>query len=345
MPALEKVDLRCAGQMKDSVLEYVMGRECRIRHLQLDACNLISDGCWKRFFERCGARLEVLKLSNLDVTMGDDTVAHLVRHCPNLRSLKLTECWKPGGESLRAIAQLGRLEHLSLHFLRPTDGAADELVQLIERVGANLRTLSLRGFREADDRVLAAIHGRCRQLRKLRLTDNAVFTDQGFAGLFRDWDNPGLRIVDLSGTRDVDSANPDGPAEPIGLASEGFRALMRHSGRTVRRLNISACRHISFAALSAGFGGEDDQQPGPEKQVDGAGEEDTEDKELEALEALEELDVSFQPQMDDYLVGRLLRRCGRLRKVIALGCFRVRDVEVPAGVALIGGVNAQRSIA
>ena len=320
MPFVKKVDFRFASQMKDSALEYVIGRESHITHLQLDSCNLISDKCWQKFFETHGSKLEVLKLSNLDVTMGDDTIAHLVKHCPNLRFLKLKDCWKPGDASLASIATLTKLEHLSLGLVQPTSQSS--LLNLISATGPNLRTLSLRNCKSADDEILNMIHLRCSNLTKLRLSDNSTFTDKALASLFTAWHNRGLTTIDLSGTRDVDNATPDGPEdEPIGLASSGFKSMMKHSGNTVCSLNIASCRHISFDAFSEVF---DEGKTYPN---------------------LSELDISFQTCIDDFLVGRIFRACPALKKVIAFACFQVRDVDVPAGVALIGGMNANRSIA
>ncbi|KAL1999064.1 hypothetical protein VTN02DRAFT_5109 [Thermoascus thermophilus] len=318
MPSLANVNLRFAGQMKDNVLDYMMTRNTSIKRLQLDAANLVSDACWRQLFRTCGGRLESLKLSNLDSSLDDESVQVMSEHCTNLRRLKLKECWKPGDESLRAIAKLPHLEHLSLNFLRETK--CDNLVEVVEKLGPNLQTLSLDGFHDADDRFLDAIHRQCRRLSKLRFADNAVCTDKGYVSLFTDWPNPPLTFVDLSSTRDVDNQNPDGPPEPVGLASQGFIALMKHSGSQIQTLNISSCRHISRAAFEEVFA------------------------KGNTYPHLKELDISFQTVMDDYLVNCIFRCCPAMKKLIAFACFGVRDVRVPAGVALIGGLSAQDNI-
>lgn len=318
MPSLSNVNLRFAGQIKDSVLEYMIQRNIQIKHLCLDAANLVSDACWRLLFQKSGSRLESLKLSNLDSSLNDETVEEMCRSCTALRRLKLKHCWKTSDTSLRAISTLTSLEHLSLGFIRETD--VDTLLEVVKRLGPNLRTLSLEGFPDADDRLLENIHGKCRLLSKLRLSDNAVFTDKGFVQLFKNWPNPPLKFVDLSSTRDVDYSNPDGPSDPTGLASEGFIALMRHSGSMIQKLNISSCRHISRAAFEEVFS-EDKRYP-----------------------YLKELDISFHTVMDDYLVNCIIRCCPAIKKLIAFACFNVREVRIPIGVALIGGLKAQDSI-
>jgi DNA repair protein RAD7 len=309
MPSLVHVNLRFAGQMKDKVMQYMMDRNSSIKHLQLDAANLVSDACWRQLFQTLGPRLESLKLSNLDYSLDDETVKVMATHCTNLRRLKLKECWKPGDDSLCAIADLSNLEHLSLEFIQETKG--DNIVHVIEQIGPKLQTLSLQSFHAAEDRLLDVIHRQCRRLSKLRFTGNAVCTDKAYTDLFTHWSNPPLVFVDLSSTRDVDNSHPDGPADPIGLASDGFIALMKHSGSKVRTLNISSCRHISHSAFETVFGSET------------------------VYPQLKELDISFQSTVDDYLVNCIFKSCPALKRLTAFACFEARDVHVPVGVALL----------
>lgn len=318
MPKLVHVNLRFAGQMKDRVFDYMMDRRLKIKHLQLDSANLVSDGCWRQFFMKLGSQLEGLRLSNLDCSFDDETVEIMSRQCSNLRRLKLTQCWKVGDKALTALGGLASLEHLSLDLLQEVQPTT--VIGLVEQLGPHLRTLSLQSFQESDDKLLEAIHRRCRRLEKLRLADNALCTDKSYANLFSAWLNPPLRYVDLSSTRDVDNANPDGPPDPIGLASEGFVALMDHSGSRLERLNISSCRHISRHAFEKVFNGD------------------------RTYPALTELDISFLTVMNDYLVTSLFQCCPALKKLTAFACFNVNNVRVPAGVALIGGLRAQDSI-
>ncbi|KAL3437987.1 hypothetical protein BDV09DRAFT_140304 [Aspergillus tetrazonus] len=319
MPALTSVNLRFAGQLKDDVIDYMLDRNLSIRHLQLDSANLVSDLRWRQVFQKLGDKLETLRLSNLDSSLDDESIEVMCKHCTGLRRLKLTHCWRMCDRSLRAISTLPSLEHLSLDLIQETK--TDSLVELVSRLGSNLRSLSLRGFSSADDTLLEMIHNKCRHLRKLRFSDNSVCTDKGFNELFLNWSNAPLEIVDLSSTRDVDNTNPNGPPDAIGLASNGFAALMRHSGSAIRILNIASCRHISYAAFEEAFA-EGKNYPN-----------------------LEELDVSFHGVMDDYLVGRIFQCCPAIQKVVAFACFSVREPRVPKGVSLIGGLRTQDSLA
>ena len=315
---MQNLNLRNAGQFKDEVVDYIIERDVPIRNLQLEASNLVSNGKWAEFFENCGHRLESLKLSWLDYSMDDETFTGLISHCPNIRRLKMKKCFRLGDVALGAMSRLRQLEHLSLHF--PMATTPNVLADLISSVGPGLRTLSLEGFSDADDNVLSMIHSSCTQLNKLRFTENDFCTDAGFTSLFIDWSNPALAFIDLSSNRSVDYAVPDGPEDPLGLASGGFEALMGHSGSRLERLDISSCRHIAYGSFSKVFDGKQ-QYP-----------------------VLKDLNISFLTKIDTSIVAGIFRSCPELIKVTAFGCFNVTDVAVPKGVALIGVPNAQDSI-
>ena len=291
----------------------------KIRHLHLGAANLVSDKAWRKVFKSQGLKLESLKLSELNDSLDDESVVQLVHQCPNLIRLKLKKCDHLTEASLYSIAKLKKLEHLSLNIAN--DSSPESLIHLIQSLGPNLRTLSLEHMHEANDTVLSAIHDSCVHLRKLRFMDNTICTDSGFSSLFTNWFNPPIPFLDLSKTRDIDNQNPEGPVDDaIGLASNGFIALMAHTGPKLDRLNISSCRHITFDALSHVFDGKK-QYP-----------------------LLRDLDISFLNKVDDYLVGCIFKCCPSLAKLAVFACFKVKEVRIPRGVAVVGMPNAQDSM-
>lgn len=318
VPKVQNLNLRNAGQFKDEVVDYMIERDVPVRILQLEAANLVSNRKWAEFFKKSGHRLESLKLSWLDYSMDDDTFRDLIRDSPNVKRLKLKKCFRLGDIALGAMTGLRHLEHLSLHFSTATSPGV--LADLVSSIGSSLLTLSLEGFSDADDHVLSTIHSSCTQLSKLRFTENDCCTDAGFASLFTDWSNPALAFIDLSSNRSVDYAVPDGPKDPVGLASGGFEAMMGHSGSCLERLNISSCRHITYESFSKVFDGKE-QYP-----------------------ALKDINISFLTKIDTLIVAGMFRSCPELSKVTAFGCFNVTEVAIPKGVALIGVPNAQDSI-
>ncbi|GAB7355685.1 hypothetical protein MBLNU459_g6388t1 [Dothideomycetes sp. NU459] len=317
-PHIKRLVIRNACQFKDEVMDYMIEKCDKLTSIQLYAANLVSDAMWKRLFERYGAQLEALKLSWLDAAFDDDAVHELVKNCPNLQRLKLKLCRRLSNASITAISTMQSLTHLSLQ--TSLEITPEALVTLVHSIGPNLRTLSLEKFLDADDAVLAAIRTSCTRLSKFRLQENDVATDSGFAHLFTGWSNPPLTFADFSSTRDIDNNNPTGPEDAIGLAAQGFRALMAHSGSTLVDLSIASCRHIPLQAFHDVFLA-DATYPN-----------------------LENINISFCNTVDTSVVAGIFKSCPRLRKVIAFGCFDVMDVVVPRGIALIGVPKAQDAI-
>ncbi|KOS36117.1 hypothetical protein ACN38_g13184, partial [Penicillium nordicum] len=95
-----------------------------------------------------------------------------------------------------------------------------------------------------------------------------------------------------------------------------YFALMEHSGSKVRHLNIASCRHVSYEAFEQVFA------------------------EGKMYPNLKYLDISFSTVLDDYLTQCIFRCCAALQRLVVFACFKIRDVYIPKGVALIGTVGA-----
>ena len=295
-----------------------MERNISLRQLRLDAANLVTDAKWDEFFTRMGHRLESLELSWLDFAMGDDNVAQIVDTCSQLQTLKLKKVFRITDVSLEHLSRMPNLTQLSLS---PTSSVStNAITALVFALGSQLTQLSLHRLQDADDVLLEAIHLRCRKLSRLCLAENDSCTDAGFAGLFTDWSNPPLKSINFTRTRSIDSSMPDGPEDTVGLGPEGFKAMMAHSGKRLERINISSCRHIDRDTLCEVFDG------------------------TKKYPCLKDVDVSFVSKVDSDVVVGMMKSCPALQKVAAFCCFDVRDVVVPAGVALIGVPTAQDSI-
>ena len=319
MPDLESVNLRFAGQFKDMSLRYMVSTCKKIKHLQLGGTNLISNVAWIELFENLGPQLESLKISELNDSLDDITLEAMVKTCTNLRRLKLRSCSHITGAGIVSLASLKRLEHFSIAV--GLDADADILKVLVDNLGPNLQTLSLEGFSEADDEVVERIHTRCSKLKKLRFTGSNMCSDAAFAALFTNWSNSPLSFIDMADNRDIDSNAPHGPQDcPIGLGSEAFKALMKHSGHTLAKMNMHSCRHISAEALMGVFDGKT-QYP-----------------------QLKEIDFSFVASVDDVVLTGMFRSCPALTKLAVFACFNAREVRVPRGLAVIGLPNAQDNI-
>lgn len=318
VPNVSKIVLSNACQLKDPAVEYMLDKCHNLKHLHLYAANLVSNEMWSKAFREAGQNLEVIKLKWLDATFDDHIVADMINYCPKLDRLKLKHCRRIGEAGMDAISSAENLQHLSLRTNQEI--GTPILLNLISKRGPNLRTLSLECFIDADDTVLAAIRSSCPHLSKLRFSENDTATDAGFVTLFENWSNPPLAFIDFNSTRDVDNNNPHGPEDAIGLASAGFKSMMAHSGIALRYLNIASCRHIELSAFLDVFNG--------------------------AVEypALDYIDISFCSRVDNSVIAGIFKSCPSLKKLVAFGCFDVRDVVVPRNVTLIGVPRAQDAI-
>ncbi|KIV95315.1 hypothetical protein PV10_02985 [Exophiala mesophila] len=321
MPNVETVNLRFAGQLKNNVIEYMADKCKKIRHLQMGAANLVSDESWIKLCAALGPNLESLKLSELNDSFKDDTVKQIVKHCPNLRRLKLRSCSHMTEASIKHLANLSKLEHLTLAVAQQ-DTSPTSLVSLVTSLGPNLRTLCLEDYIELDDAVINAIRDNCKNLSKLRITGSSTVSDQAFSELFGGTSViPPLSYADLSDNRDIDNMRPDGPEDaPIGFGDQGLQSLMLHSGDKIHSLNLKADRHISHAALLATFDG------------------------VKKYPFLSDVDLSFVTQIDDVVMSGIFKSCPALSKLVVFACFNARASRIPAGIAVIGLPNAQDNI-
>ena len=291
--------------------------------IQLLGANLVSNDKWAELFIARGQDLKSFKTEWLDAAFDDQAVEALATFCPNIERLKLERCKQIGEDSVDAIARMQHLKHLTLRYYK--DVSRDKLIHLITSIGGNLRTLCLEHFLDSTvdptDDVLETIHDKCHHLSKFRFTENHECSDAGYVNLFSNWNNPPLRYIDVNSTRDLDNTNPDGPEDyPIGLASNGFRELMSHSGQRLEFLDISSCRHISHATFAEIFDG------------------------TRQYPYLSEINLSFCPVVDTEIIAGIFRSCPQIKKVVTFGCFQVTDVVVPRGIILIGAPKAQDQI-
>ncbi|KUJ07756.1 DNA repair protein-like protein Rad7 [Mollisia scopiformis] len=317
VPTIKHLRLRNAVQFKNKVMDHLLGTTVELESLSLLGANLIDDERWDQFLTEKGSHLRELKVYWTDGHFGNEQLELLPKTCPDLRRLKVVHNQKVTDEGIAHIADLANLKYLTLEITTPRVNTTPKpYVQVINSIGAGLRTLSLTDIPYVDDSVLGAIHDSCKDLSKLRLVDNETFTDEGFANLFTEWRNPPLTFLDLHKCRHIDAAEPRENPDSIGLGSLGFQALMAHSGESLKHLNVHSCRHISLEAFESVFAAD------------------------KTYPELLTIDLSFCQQVNDFVAGSIFRSCPKLKTLKVFGNFGVRDVRVPKGKILIGVPNA-----
>lgn len=315
VPSMKSLKIKYAVQFKDEVMEYLLSRDqIELEGFHLHGANLLSNDMFKKFLIAKGQPLQRLQVYYTDKHFDDECLALLKETTPLLKRFKVSNNQMVSGDGIRELAKLEHLQHLSTHLHKTVH--SDIWVEVVGHIGAGLRTLSFRMTPELDNTVLDAIHNSCRSLTKLRITDSEVMTDAGFVRLFTDWQNPGLAFLDLQKCRYIDPQKPRENPDKLGLCSEGFKALMAHSGHRLRYLNVHACRHISRDAFEEVFS--------PDK----------------TYPELKEFEVSFCEEITDFIVGSIFRSCPNMRELNVFGCMRLKDVRVPRGKILVGMPNA-----
>jgi len=314
-PDLTNLKIKNGIQFKDEVMDYMMSRDFQLQKFYLHGANLLSDEKWIEYLSKKGKHLQSLRVYWTDKHVTDNMMEQLQDYCPSLKALKIAHNQQVSGKGVKTLANLPNLEYLSLELQKAVH--PDVYVEILSKIGLQLKTFSLSIVPDVDNTVLDAIHHHCRSLRKLRITESEHCTDEGFARLFTGWENPGLEFLDLEKCRQLDSDQPRSNEKNVGLCSNGFRALMAHSGQTLRRLNVHACRHISREAFEDVFA--EDQR----------------------YTKLEEMEISFCEEVNDFIVGCIYRCCPNLRILNIFGCMLVKDVRVPKGKILVGLPNAK----
>ena len=314
VPNLKKLKACNAIHFEDEVMDYLISRRIELEEFYLHGANLLSESKWNEFLEVKGKSLRSLKVYWTDKHFNDASVAALEFACPSLERLKIAHNERVAGEGIKSIAKIKNLRHLSLDLRQHIH--SDVFVGLLNDIGVSLETFSLARVADIDNTVLDALHNKCRSLRKLRITESEVMTDDGFVRLFKGWKNRELIFVDLQKCRQVDAAHPRQNPHNIGLCSQGFSALMEHSGRTLEHVNVHGCRNITAAAFESVF------SPG------------------KTYPELKTLEISFCEEVTDFIVGSIFRSCPNLRELNVFGCMKVKDVKVPRGKLLVGVPNA-----
>ncbi|KAI0490868.1 hypothetical protein F4859DRAFT_520532 [Xylaria cf. heliscus] len=314
VPRLTKLKLRNAIQFTDTVMQYLTTRNIALESIYIHGANLLREDAWTDFLTKKGTHLKGLQIYYTDKHFNNKVVSLLPSVCPNLTRLKICHNQQLSDEGIECIAKLDQLEHLSLQCVKKT--TTDPYINVIQNIGPQLQTFSIEKVSDVDDRLLDAIHEKCTNLSKLRITESEFMTDAGFARLFRGWKNKPLSFLDLQKCRHVDAAKPRANEHMVGLCSQGFEALMEHSGSGLQYLNVHACRHIPRETFEKVFSGD------------------------KTYAQLRHLEISFCEEVNDFVVGCIFRSCPNVKEVNVFGCMKVKDVRVPRGKILVGVPNA-----
>ncbi len=268
----------------------------KLKHLELFGPFLVRKEGWMEFFKARGKALEGLSVTQ-SPRIDLETMEVLVKHCPNLRVLKLSEIGQLDSNFLVPLGKLKKLESLAITSPGATAISDEAVDELLAAVGKNLTSLDLSNNTELSDELLVSIAASCPKLTHLALT-HVDLSDAAVGRFFRDLKakrRPGLVHIDLEKGHD--------------LAHEALTALIAHSGRTVRWLNLMGWRNV------------------PADDVAG----------LVACPNLTYLDLGWCRHVTDFTLKDLLEGCPALTHVRVWGCNNLTDrVPRKRGVRVVG---------
>ncbi|KAI0883194.1 RNI-like protein [Annulohypoxylon maeteangense] len=312
---MKQLKLYNAIQFRDEAVEYLIGRNFNLESLYLSGANLLTEKGWTDYLKAKGGHLKSLRVYFTDQEFNRNVLAAIKHFCLSLERLKICHNQQVSDDELECIASIQTLRHIGLHLVKETTTRI--YISIINHLGKNLETFSIRTVPQVGDGLLEAIHANCTRLSKLRITHSEAMTDAGFVKLFTGWKNKPLKFIDFEKCLPIANANPQENTKMVGLHSNGFQAMMNHSGLGLKKLNIHCCRYISGEAF---------------EEVFALG---------KIYPDLLDLEVSFCESVTDYIVGLIFKSCPRLQKLNVFGCMKVSDPRVPRGKFLVGLQNAK----
>lgn len=277
-PNLVKLNLQYCGQMATDTL-VAWGRQLtRLSSLELFGPFLVRREGWIEFFKARGEHLEELIVTQSPrIDLG--TVDEMVKACPNLRVLKLSEIGKLEDDFLGPLADLGKLEVLAITAPGGPPLSDDAVGDLLAAIGSTLVDLDLSYNSELTDRVLGSIAQSCPNLTRLSLA-HVDLTDAGVAAFFnrlKKENAPGLTHLNLEKGHDLGSAALD--------------AIVNHSGETLHTLSLMGWRNVSAESVAA----------------------------LSACKNLVDLDLGWCRQVTDFTLKAILEGCDAIERIHVWG--------------------------
>ncbi|WVN87558.1 uncharacterized protein L203_102741 [Cryptococcus depauperatus CBS 7841] len=235
-PNLQYIRLDLVGQMSTEVISHWSKMLKKLKRLELYGPFLVRKEGWIEFVKAIGKQLEGFLVTQ-SPRIDEETVGELVKCCPTLREVRLSEVIL-NSSMIRMLHPLSNLTSLDLS--SPAESLSDDtIIELLKKIGATLETLVLADNSSLTDQVLPVIAETCPNLRRLSLRNLVELTDDGVADFFKTLKSNrhvGFSWIDLEKGHDLKDA--------------ALRALIEHSGEAVEWLSLLGWREITLETLN-----------------------------------------------------------------------------------------------
>ncbi|GAV53116.1 hypothetical protein ZYGR_0AI03980 [Zygosaccharomyces rouxii] len=155
-PHLTEISLQMCGQLNNEALLYMAEQLPNLKSVKLDGPFLINEATWDQFFQSMSGRLSEFHISNTH-RFTDSSISSLLRHCGN-QLVSLHFCRLDSVSNYALIPQYlqnPQFHTLGIEYPYNEEDVNDMVImQLLERVGTNLRYLSLNGCLELTDNAI-----------------------------------------------------------------------------------------------------------------------------------------------------------------------------------------------
>ncbi|KAI9498330.1 hypothetical protein BDB00DRAFT_867489 [Zychaea mexicana] len=311
-PNLKSLKLLYCGQMTSNVLATYSTRLKNLKYIELSGPYLVMPDVWIDLIKSAGAKLEGFKLSH-SFRFNRDCLEALAEHCPNIKYLELSKINLFRDDWFDLIGKFDKLTTLKLAWPpepKKQKISSEAIVRVLKAAGQNLTELALPGLSKVSDSVLLkGILGNCPNLKDLDLCKCENITSGAVQKLFNEWKTsiPGCGLERLNISRCV------------ALDDEALKAILLHSGRTLKDIDLHSLDNLSAYGLEMIAGKF-------AKDVAGG----------KACEALATLNCSFVRSMDDFVLKLLLEACTSLQNLKVWGCNQLTNQIAPTKVRVIG---------
>ncbi|KAI7902081.1 uncharacterized protein BX663DRAFT_511683 [Cokeromyces recurvatus] len=289
-PRLTKLQLIYCGHMTDRVLNGYKERLHHLSSLEVSGAFLVTKKAWISFFECVGPRLESFSIRH-SARFTKECLEALVTYCPNLKELKLGHLSHLDSDWLTLISQLKNLKTLELAWT--THGhtfKTQDVVDMLSEIGSQLEELTIRGGHDLTDDILyEGLLKNCHRLKKLGLEQCEKLSAKAMVEFLDNWETKGLSHLNIS--------------RCILFDDEVIKAVIRHSGETLKQLNLHSLELVTATGLESLAGSE---------------------SESTACKGLTHLNCGFVRSMDDFVLQKLINCCKSLEHVQVWGCHLVK---------------------